>query len=61
MYIFIIGENTEFELKVSGNKNLIFPVQIHTCFVKNLCYKEGKKARVESLGILVFKGWVEVM
>lgn len=37
VYIFVIEENTEFEFKISGNKDLIFPMQIHTCFVKNPC------------------------
>lgn len=39
MYIFIIEENTEFELEVGGNKDLTFTIQIHTCFVKNICYR----------------------
>lgn len=39
LYIFIIEENTEFVLEVSGNNDLFFPTQIHTCFVKHPCYR----------------------
>lgn len=32
MNTFIIEMNTEFELEVSENEDLIFPIQIHICF-----------------------------
>lgn len=39
LYTFVIEENTEFVLKVSRNNDLIFPIQIHICFVKHPCYR----------------------
>lgn len=52
LYAFKIEGNAESELGVSGN------IQIYTCFFKESIIRceVGKKTRIESLGILMFKG-----